>query len=447
MRVDVKTLGTFNEVAHRGAASAASSLAALSGTASTVAVTRADLVPIEDVPQRFDDGDQFVGVEIGFDGGMEGTIVLVFDRGSATELLRRILPAHWDDAADLDRSAVSEAANIMVGGFVDAWADHFQTRLQLGPPTYVAGGAEDVVPAEAPRWDARDTVLTFSSQLTGPSSGDAADGQPIGEASGQPIAEADGQAVREADGQPPIDFHIYMFPERSSFAAVVGERFPDQEFPISIEKLSAFTEMTKRGAGRAADKIGGMTGLAVDVDVGRTTFVPIHSVPRHAPDEHRIGAVAQLTSAPGGFVAILFDEASARTVGDALLPVETDGDGLTDQHRSAIEEIGNIMTSGFIDGWANALGRKIQHVPPELVEDTGSATLATLVDRLNDAQDHAFLLDATVRAAGQSMDCDLYALPDERSFREVLGEMSMVEARAAAADPDALEPAAYEDLK
>jgi chemotaxis protein CheY-P-specific phosphatase CheC len=430
MRVDVKTLGTFNELANRGATSAAPSLSQLSDTETTVEVTSADLVPIGDVATRFDDGETFVGVEIGFEGGMEGSIVLVFDRASAGRLLERIVPAHWEDVdATLDRSTVSEVANIMIGGFVDAWANHFGTRLQLGPPTYISGPAADVIPGSVPTWDERRTALTFTSQLQAPQAGSPA---------------PPSQAATAEEG---IDFHIYMFPERSSFAAVVGEAVPDQEFPISIEKLSAFTEMTKQGAGRAADKIGGMTGIGIDVEVGRTTFVPVADVARQAADEPRIGSVATLQAAPGGFVVILFDESSARVVGDALLPIEADGDGLTDQHRSAIEEIGNIMTSGFIDGWANALDRKIQHDPPELVEDTAANVLGSLVERLDAAQEYAFLLDATVRAAGHEVSCDLYAIPDERSFREVLGEMSMTEARAAAADPDALEPAAYDDLK
>ncbi|AGN00417.1 CheA histidine kinase [Salinarchaeum sp. Harcht-Bsk1] len=427
MRVDVKTLGTFNELANRGASSAASSLAQLSDTETSVEVTSADLVPAGDIADRFDDDATFVGVEIGFEGGMEGSIVLVFDRESAGRLLERIVPEHWDDVdATLDRSTVSEVANIMTGGFVDAWANHFDTRLQLGPPTYISGAAGDVIPGSVPTWDDRRTALTFTSQL---------------------------QAPRDASGDDPaspdagIDFHIYMFPERSSFAAVVGEAVPEQEFPISIEKLSAFTEMTKRGAGRAADKLSGMTGIQIDVEVGRTTFVPIPEVSRHAPSAQRIGSVAELQAAPGGFIVILFDEHSAINVGDALLPIETSEPGLTDQHRSAIEEIGNIMTSGFIDGWANTLDRKIQHNPPEIVEDTASATLGSLVDRLGPSQEYAFLLDATVRAAGREINCDLYAIPEEHSFRQVLGEMSMPEARTAASDPDALEPAAYDDLK
>ena len=429
MRVDVKTLGTFNELANQGASSAARSLAQLSDTETSVEVTSADLVPVGDIADRFDDGATFVGVEIGFEGGMEGSIVLVFDRQSAARLLDRIVPDHWGDVdADLDRSTVSEAANIMIGGFVDAWANHFDTKLQLGPPTYISGAAGDVIPGSVPTWDERRTALTFTSQLQAPTAGT-------------------GTGSATADRDAGIDFHIYMFPERSSFAAVVGEAVPDQEFPISIEKLSAFTEMTKRGAGRAADKLSGMTGIQIGVEVGRTTFVPIPEVSRHAASAPRIGSVAALQAAPGGFIVILFDEESASTVGDALLPIETDESGLTDQHRSAIEEIGNIMTSGFIDGWANALDRKIQHDPPELVEDTASATLGRLVDRLDASQEYAFLLDATVRAAGREINCDLYAIPEEHSFRQVLGEMSMTEARAAASDPDALEPAAYDDLQ
>jgi chemotaxis protein CheC len=445
MRVDVKTLGTFNDLADRGATSAARSLAQLSDTRTSVEATSADLVSIRDVADRFDDGATFVGVDIGFEGGMEGSIVLVFDRGSAARLLERIVPDHWGDVdADLDRSTVSEVANIMIGGFVDAWANHFDVRLQLGPPTYISGQAADVIPGSVPTWDERRTALTFTSQLQTPSDVGGSDAESSG---GTTVGTTDAPATGSDAPAPGIDFHIYMFPERSSFAAVVGEAVPEQEFPISIEKLSAFTEMTKRGAGRAADKLSGMTGIEIDVEVGRTTFVPIADVTRQAADEPRIGAATSLQAAPGGYVVILFDRESAVTVGDALLPIENDVAGITDQHRSAIEEIGNIMTSGFIDGWANALDRKIQHEPPELVEDTAAGTLGSLVDDLHATQEYAFLLDATVRAAGREINCDLYALPDENSFREVIGEMSMTEARAAASNPDALEPAAYDDLR
>jgi len=190
-----------------------------------------------------------------------------------------------------------------------------------------------------------------------------------------------------------------------------------------------------------------MTNIETEVDVSRLTFVPIADVEGHAADEQRIGAVSELQMAPGGYVAILFDAPSAKRVGDALLPMEVDGDGLTDHHRSAIEEIGNIMTSGFIDGWANSMDRKIKHEPPEMVEDSGAAALGSLAQQLDDGQEYAFILDSTVQTPEGELNCDLFSLPQEEAFHEVIGDMSLEVAANAVDDPDKLEPSAYEELE
>lgn len=414
MRLDIQTLGTFNELAHRGAQASASSLSQLSGTTTETEVTRADLVPLPDLVDEFD--DEFVGVEIDLSDGLAGTIVLVFDRASAATLLETIMPDSWGDVdSELDKSGVSEAANIMVGGFVDAWADHFGTKISLGPPEYIAGEWPAVLPNDVPLWNARKTALTFTSQLT---------------------------SIEET-----IDFHIYMFPERTSFAALVEDAIAENDVPISIDKLSVFNEMTKEGAGRAANKVTQMTNIETDVDIGRLTFVPITDIEHHVTNERRIGAVTRLQEPPGGSVAILFDVDSALTVADALLPIEVDAEGLTDQHRAAIEEIGNIMTSGFIDGWANTLDRKIQHVPPDVVEDSAAATIGDLVDELEDEQEYAFILDSTVRTPDREVNCDLFAIPEESQFQTVLDELSLESATRAVDDPSELEPSAYEDLQ
>jgi len=52
--------------------------------------------------------------------------------------------------------------------------------------------------------------------------------------------------------------------------------------------------------------------------------------------------------------------------------------GCTDMERSAIQEIGNVMTSGFIDGWANVLQTRIDISTPEFTFGPGSG----MVDRL-----------------------------------------------------------------
>lgn len=414
MRLDIQTLGTFNELAHEGAEAAAASLSQLSGATTEVEVTTADLVPMPDLVDEFAD-DKFVGVEIETGDGLEGTIMLVFDRDSAERLLSSIMPDSWGNVdEELDQSGVSEAANIMVGGFVDAWADHFGTMISIGPPTYISGTWPEVVPEDVPLWNARQTALTFTSQLT--------------------------------SKEETIDFHIYLFPERDSFGELVNDAMTGDSLPISIDKLSIFNEMTKEGARRAADKVTQMTNIETDVDISRLTFVPVGDVKQYVPAEDRIGAITSLQGPPGGYIAILFDTTSAKTVADALLPIEVEGDGITDQHRSAIEEIGNIMTSGFIDGWANTMDRRIQHEPPSVIEDTASDTIGTLADKLEDGQEYVFLLDSTVRTPDQDVNCDLFALPDESQFQTVLDEMEVDRVADAIDDPSKFDPSSYEDL-
>lgn len=414
MRVDVETLGAFSDLAQQGAERAATSLEQLTGASTAVEVTQVELVPIDDLAVEFAN-TRVVGVEVGYTGGLDGTLVLVFDRESAHSLLSNMLPSSMqDDTTVIDESAVTEAANILAGGTLAAWGERFERKLKPEPPEYIDGQWEAVMPARLPVWNDFQSVLTFSSELH----------------------------CREET----IEFQLYMLPERESFQTAVSKTAGDDELPLSLAKLSAFNEMTKSGAGRAAEKVTTMSGIRTHVTVSRLRVAPVDRIEQLIGPQHRIGAAAALADDPGGFVLTLFDPDSARTIGDALLPMEIDEEGITDHHRSAIEELSNLMVSGFIDGWANALSRRIQHDPPELVEGPAADTIGPLLGSLDDEQQYAFLLDSVVSTPGRDVDCNLLAVPTERGFRTVVESMSLEDAEAAIYDPDGFEPAAYDAL-
>lgn len=412
MRIDIQTLGTFNSLAREGAERAASSLSQLAGDDVDVSIAKVELVPVPDLALEFS-GTHVVGVEIGYGGGMDGTIVLAFDQNSADRLLDRMLPGADEYDAQTIESGVTEAANIMAGGFLAAWGEHFESALQPEPPEYISGEWEAIMPMRMPVWNEYQAVLTFASQLT--------------------------------TAEETIGFNVYMFPERDSFESIIADAVGDRA--LSLDKLSAFNEMTKAGAKRASEKITEMTDIHTNVEVSRLTIVPFDDVESYVGSDHRIGAAAALQEAPGGFVAVLFDTDSAKTVGDALLPIDPDDDGVTDMHRSALEEIGNIMVSGFIDGWANTLGRKIPHEPPSFVEGTGTDTVGPLVDDVSGDNRYAFLLDSTVSTPDGTVHCNLFALPRAEQFQAIIEELSLESATEAIYDPSQLEPGEYDDLK
>ncbi|PAU83669.1 chemotaxis protein CheC [Halorubrum salipaludis] len=397
MRVDVRALGACNRLAERGAGQAAGALTDLTGTDLSVEVTGASVASGEDLAEAFA-GRESIGVSVGLRGGLEGEAVLAFDADNVDALLS-LLPG----GSSMGRSAVTEVGNIALGGFLDGWANYLGKAIDMTPPRYFEADGAAVLPDGAL---AGDGVFLFESRLDATTTD--------------------------------LDFSIYMLPDSGQFRdLVVGKTAPaaapgaDGEAgndgadstAVPYESLSTFASLAKRGSANAADNIAMMTGLDTSVDVSRLRFVPLADVPAEVGVEPHAGTVFELQGEPSGYLAILFEEESAAKIAASMLPSEPD-EPLGGMAENALCELGNVMTSGFIDGWANVLGTSITHSPPEFVHDIGSATISPLVAKLSRRQDYGFVIDAAIQTEGIQTRCDVYALPDERELARALERLS-----------------------
>ncbi|TKX81931.1 chemotaxis protein CheC [Halorubrum sp. SD626R] len=399
MRVDVRALGACNRLAERGAEQAAGALSDLTGTDLAVEVTGASVASGEDLAEAFA-GRESIGVSVGLRGGLEGEAVLAFDAANVDALLS-LLPG----GASMERSAVTEVGNIALGGFLDGWANYLGKAIDMSPPRYFEADGAAVLPDGAL---AGDGVFLFESRLDATTTD--------------------------------LDFSIYMLPDSGPFRdLVVGKTAPAAtagaeaaagggdaaggSTAVPYESLSTFASLAKRGSANAADNISMMTGLDTTVDVSRLRFVPLADVPAEVGVEPHAGTVFELQGEPSGYLAILFEEESAAAIAESMLPSEPD-EPLGGMAENALCELGNVMTSGFIDGWANVLGTSITHSPPEFVHDIGSATISPLVAKLSRRQDYGFVIDAAIQTEGLQARCDVYALPDERELARALDRLS-----------------------
>jgi two-component system chemotaxis sensor kinase CheA/chemotaxis protein CheC len=399
MRVDVRALGACNRLAERGAKQAAGALSDLTGTDLAVEVTGASVASGEDLAESFA-GRESIGVSVGLRGGLDGEAVLAFDAVNADALLS-LLPG----GQSMERSAVTEVGNIALGGFLDGWANYLGKAIDMSPPRYFEADGAAVLPDGAL---AGDGVFLFESRLDATTTD--------------------------------LDFSIYMLPDSGPFRdLVVGKTAPAAtagaeaaagggdaaggSTAVPYESLSTFASLAKRGSANAADNISMMTGLDTTVDVSRLRFVPLADVPAEVGVEPHAGTVFELQGEPSGYLAILFEEESAAAIAESMLPSEPD-EPLGGMAENALCELGNVMTSGFIDGWANVLGTSITHSPPEFVHDIGSATISPLVAKLSRRQDYGFVIDAAIQTEGLQARCDVYALPDERELARALDRLS-----------------------
>jgi chemotaxis protein CheY-P-specific phosphatase CheC len=394
MKADIRSLGTFNRLAEEGAERAASALSELTGLDLIVEVAGINFSTIDDLSEEFQN-KQFSGVQIGVEGGMSGDTVLAFDRSGVEMLLENIMPGDWrEQSSEMQKSGVKEAGNIMLGGFVNGWADHFGEKIKITPPRYVEGEGDEIFPEDTPEWTDSGTAFTFSSQL------------------------------KTLDGV--VDFHIYMFPERKQFARLLAQE-TDEQSPVPLDKLTVFNLMTKYGSKQAATKLTSMSGIETGVEVSRLRFVPIQDVAQQIEDRPYVAVVVEFEGLPSGYTLLFFSEESAMRVADELVPVET-GDGFGDMQESAIQEIGNIMTSGFVDGWANVLETTTKLSSPEVIHDDGPAILGSVAVRLSRHQEYAFVHDSRIHTPEREVDCSIFALPDQEELRQALDSISLEEA-------------------
>ncbi|WP_336326944.1 chemotaxis protein CheC [Halovenus sp. HT40] len=399
MKVDVQSLDTFNRLAHEGAQEATASMAQMTGIDATVDVTKISLIDRADIGEQLGSGS-FVGVEFGFQGALSGETVLVFEDGQTDEIVESMMPGASTDES-MGRSAVQEIGNIMMSGFIDGWAEHLGATIDHTPPGYIEGDGAEILP-DGPGTGEHDQLFVFRSEI-----------------------EWEGENV---------NVFIYMLPEYESMAELMSEHADTGDDAIPIEKLAVFNQMTQQGTERAAENVQQMSGIETEAEVSQISFVPIEDVPRQFGEETYVGTAVEFTGAPSGFLLVLFDEQSAITVAEALMPVEMDEDELTEQHKMAIEELGNIMTSGFVDGWANVLQQSVEHTPPRLVHDMGRAIIDPLAAQLGQHQQHAFVIDSTMKTDEVEFESAIHALPNEQELREALNKLDVERADQTDAD-------------
>jgi chemotaxis protein CheC len=300
MRLNVAALGTFYEMADEGASLAAARLAPMTGRRPQVTGTRLHFSSPDAIRAGLD-AERRMGIRARLDGGLEGTVLVLFESEAADRLAEKLLDdqalptesglgtetdldadadAGLDEGVDFRRSAITEASQILTSGFVDGWADVLDTHIRMEAPTYVEGERADdfLTPTDFLGMHS-DLALVFTSDVT--------------------AAGTD------------VSFTHYLFPEHESMGELFALRGDDEGIPY--EKFQGFDSMATRGADMVAQHLSKMTGIDVGVEVRRVNFVSLDAIPGSVPTERHVSVAFSFDGLPSGYLLFLFSESSARS--------------------------------------------------------------------------------------------------------------------------------------
>jgi chemotaxis protein CheC len=195
---------------------------------------------------------------------------------------------------------------------------------------------------------------------------------------------------------------------------------------VDIRKLTIIGKLIQHGAKNVASSLSTMAGIEADVQIKSLSFVEPADIENEMGEGEMYHASIRLTEPPYGVFVMTFDQQTAATIAEEMTgqPVE-DGE-LNQMHQSALQEICNILTSGFIDGIANTLETTIDMETPSVeYEHTSEIADQTLSHIRMDSL--SIVLDTVVDLAEEdtAFQLHIFLVPDPGSFVNIIDKLDI----------------------
>ena len=149
--------------------------------------------------------------------------------------------------------------------------------------------------------------------------------------------------------------------------------------PLGPKEIDLLREVANIGAGHAATALSTMIGSTIMISVPRVSVLQANEVPP-VVSSHEEPVAAVLLHMLGdltGRTLLVFPCATAVQLAELLLQREPSGGcSLGELEESAVMEVGNILSSAYMNALAEFMGMMLLPSPPTLKVDSSAVVLA-----------------------------------------------------------------------
>ncbi|MCK4651712.1 MAG: chemotaxis protein CheC [Methanosarcinales archaeon] len=196
---------------------------------------------------------------------------------------------------------------------------------------------------------------------------------------------------------------------------------------VELANLETLKEMGDNSASMVMESLSEMLCMAVEMDVSVVHVEMIKGIPDilKLPIDVVVGAYVGFSGKISGTVLTILSIESAREMADILLAGMDEDEPLeflTEMQESAILEIGNIMTSPFIDVMADALSLELTQSPPAIACDTLSSLISLSMDGASES-DFAIVFNSALHVVDQNINCNILMLPDTGNVETMINDL------------------------
>ena len=197
---------------------------------------------------------------------------------------------------------------------------------------------------------------------------------------------------------------------------------------LALGKLGRLNDMGEKSSETVATSLSGMVGMDVSMDVAGANIVTVEEIINiigFEEDEVVAGAYVSFEGEIGGSALCIYRPDAAKEFAGILLAGMEDeppeeGKILSDMQESALLELSNVITSGFIDTWANELQLSLTQHPPVVVYDFLPTIMQQIMMEIAETSDYTIAFDTRLLLPDMNIGLDVIVMPDINAIERLL---------------------------
>lgn len=197
-------------------------------------------------------------------------------------------------------------------------------------------------------------------------------------------------------------------------------------------QMSALGEIANIGAGNASTSLAKMTNQLITLALPDTRVTAFEDLPLMTSaklEEAVVSAYVAFEGDVAGCIVLLFSQQQAAVLLDLLgLPSCEDLLDMPELQQSAIAEMGNLITSAYLNALASFTGLRLLPMPPGVGAGMAGALLNTIGAHLGQFETHGIVVQVRVYSPDVDLGLDLLMMPQASSLQVILNALGIGDA-------------------
>lgn len=201
---------------------------------------------------------------------------------------------------------------------------------------------------------------------------------------------------------------------------------------LSIEELNnlhldALREIGNIGSGNAATALATIINKKIDMNVPSIKILDFNDVSSALGGEEIVvaGVYFEVEGDIDGSIMFLLDLNSAKTLTNILMGREDYIEELNEMDRSALREIGNILSGAYISSLSSLTNLNIKMSVPSLCIDMAGAIISVPAIQFGYVADKMILIETVLQDGTEKVKGNFFLIPENNSFETLLKSLGV----------------------